>query len=291
MIVPKGLEWWRGEPGGRDWLERLPTLVAECAEQWSLALEEPFHCAHVSYVAGARLPDGRPAVLKVNFPEPESEHEAAALAHWGGEGAVRLYAEDAARRALLVERCEPGTRLWERRGGEEEANRIAAEVLRRLWRPPPAGHRFRLLGDEAAWWSEELPERWERLGRPYERRLLDEAVDFLRQARPDQGEAVLLHQDLHGGNVLAAAREPWLAVDPKPLVGERAFDTASLLRDRRWELRNDPAAPARVRRRVDALAADLELDRERLRGWGIAHALAWDPDEDMIACARWLAAA
>ncbi len=291
MIVPKGLEWWRGEPGGRDWLERLPTLVAECAEQWSLALEEPFHCAHVSYVAGARLPDGRPAVLKVNFPEPESEHEAAALAHWGGEGAVRLYAEDAARRALLVERCEPGTRLWERRGGEEEANRIAAEVLRRLWRPPPAGHRFRLLGDEAAWWSEELPERWERLGRPYERRLLDEAVDFLRQARPDQGEAVLLHQDLHGGNVLAAVREPWLAVDPKPLVGERAFDTASLLRDRRWELRNDPAAPARVRRRVDALAADLELDRERLRGWGIAHALAWDPDEDMIACARWLAAA
>lgn len=291
MTVPRGLDWWRGEPGGSEWLERLPTLVAECAEQWSLALEEPFHCAHVSYVAGARLPDGRAAVLKVNFPDPESEHEAAALGHWAGEGAVRLYGEDAERRALLVERCEPGTRLWEHRGGEEEANRIAAAVLRRLWRTPPAGHRFRLLADEAARWSEELPQRWERLGRPYERRLLDEAVGFLREAGPDQGEAVVLHQDFHGGNVLAAVREPWLAVDPKPLVGERAFDTASLLRDRRWELRNDPAAGARVRRRLDALAATLELDRKRLQGWGIAHALAWDPDEDMIACARWLAAA
>lgn len=174
---------------------------------------------------------------------------------------------------------------------EEEANRAAAAVLRRLWRRPPDGHAFHSLADQAAQWTEELPARWERLGRPFERPLLEEAVGFLREAAPSQGEQVLLHQDLHGGNVLRATREPWLAIDPKPLVGEREFDTASLLRDRRPELLGDPGAAARVRRRLDQLAGELGLDRERMRGWGVAHALAWNGDEAMIACARLLAAA
>ena len=125
--------------------------------------------------------------------------------------------------------------------------------------------------------------------------MLGEAVAFLREAGPAQGEQVVLHQDLHGGNVLQAQREPWLAIDPKPLVGEREFDTASFLRDRRWELRNDADAGARVRRRLDLLAAELGLDRDRMRGWGVAHALAWGmsgkpvQDRPMAARARWLA--
>lgn len=289
MRVSAGLEWWRDEPGGAAWLERLPRLVAECADLWSLRLGAPFE-AHISFVAPVELSDGRRAVLKVNFPEPESEREPDALLHWDGEGAVRLLAHDPGRRALLVERCEPGTQLWHV-VDEEEANRTAAALLRRLWRPPPEEHGFRLLADEAAQWAEVLPARWEHLGRPFERTLLEEAVGFLREAGPSQGEPVLLHQDMHGGNVLRATREPWLAIDPKPLVGEREFDTASLLRDRRPELVNDPGAAARVRRRLDGLAAELELDRERMRGWGLAHALAWNGDEGMIACARWLAAA
>jgi streptomycin 6-kinase len=291
VTVPAGLDWWRGEPGGAAWLERLPRLVGECAELWSLRLGDPFHCAHVSYVAPALLPAGTPVVLKINFPEPESEHEADALAHWNGEGAVCLVEHDPERRALLVERCEPGTRLWEL-GDEEEATGIAAGLLRRLWRPVERGHGLRLLADEAARWAEELPRRREGLEPPYERRLLDEAVAFLREAGSNQGSQVVCHQDFHGGNLLRADREPWLAIDPKPLVGEREFDTASLLRDRRWELRNDPGAAARVRRRLDRLSADLGLDRDRMRGWGIAHALAWGSGEDdMVACARWLAAA
>ncbi len=289
MRIPSGLDWWRGEPGGADWLARLPRLVAECVDLWRLRLGEPFD-AHVSLVVRAELPDGNPAVLKVNFPEPESEGEGAALAHWAGDGAVRLLAHDPERRALLVERCEPGSPLWEV-ADEEEANRIAAGVLRRLWRPPPREHEFRLLADEAARWAEELPNRWERLDRPFERSLLNEAVGFLREAGSAQGEAVVLHQDFHGGNVLRARREPWLAIDPKPLVGEREFDTASLLRDRRQELGRDPRPARTIRRRLDRLSAELGLDRERMRTWGVAHALAWDANEGMIACARWLAAA
>jgi streptomycin 6-kinase len=179
---------------------------------------------------------------------------------------------------------------------EEDANQIAASVLRRLWRPAPADHPFRLLADEAERWAAELPRDWESLGRPFDRALLDRALGALRELGPDQDEQVVLHQDFHGGNVLRAEREPWLAIDPKPLVGERAFDAASLLRDRRDELAADLQPALRVRRRLDQVSSELGQDRERLRGWGIVHALAWGIsgtklDPDMVACALWLAEA
>jgi streptomycin 6-kinase len=293
LTIPDGLRWWRTVTGGADWLDMLPRLVAECAEQWSLEVGVSFEQAHVSLVTRVRLPDGTPAVLKINFPDAESEHEPGALEHWNGKGAVRLLAYDGVRRALLVEHCQPGTTLWALQD-EKEANAIAAEVLGRLWRPPSAEHAFRPLSSDAERWVEELPHRWEKLGGPFERELLDQAVSFLRDAGPNQGELVVVHQDFHGGNVLRATREPWLAIDPKPLVGEREFDTASLLRDRRQELGRDPQPARTVSRRLDQLASELELDRGRMRGWGIAHALAWGMNEsvvleDMIACARWLA--
>jgi streptomycin 6-kinase len=294
LEVPSGLRWWRSQPRGADWLARLPRLVAECAELWGLEVDAAYAGSHVSLVAPATLSDGRLAVLKLNFPDAESEHEPDALLHWNGRAAVRLLSFDRERSALLVERCEPGTALWEV-ADEEEANRIAAGVLRRLWRPPPSDLPFRLLVEEAEGWAQELPVVWEQLGRPFERRLVEEAVALARGLGSSQGEPVVLHQDYHGGNVLRAEREPWLAIDPKPLVGEREFDAASLLRDRRDELVADPSPQRRVRRRLDQLAGDLSLDRERMRGWGIVHALAWGVsgrgkvEEDMVACARWLA--
>jgi streptomycin 6-kinase len=293
--VPAGLAWWRERPGGATWLERLPRLVAECAERWQLEVDAPFEPATVSYVAPVTLSDGTGAVLKVNFPEPESEHEAAALAHWAGTGAVRLLADDPRRRALLVERCEPGAQLWSV-ADEEVADRAAAAVLRRLWRPPPADHPFRTLDAEARRWATGLPRRWDRHRPPHDRRLLDRAVAWIDELLGSQDDSVVLHQDLHGGNVLSAAGEDWLAIDPKPLVGERAFDVASLLRDRRDELARDPSPARRIRRRLDRLSAALELDRERARRWAVVHALAWGLEDDewdpkMIACAAWLAEA
>jgi streptomycin 6-kinase len=250
--------------------------------------------ANVSFVAPAELPDGTPAVLKINVPDLETEFEADALEHWNGEGAVTLLAHDRARRALLVERCEPGTQLWEV-ADEEEANEIAVGVLQQLWRRAPSAPSYRRVADEAERWAVELPERWERLGRPFERSLLDRAVACLLELGADQDELVVCHQDFHGGNVLLAQRG-WLAIDPKPLLGEREFDTASLLRDRRDELVVDPHPAARVRQRLDQLSSDLGLDRERMRGWGVAHALAWGLDDDglhvaMVACARWFTSA
>jgi streptomycin 6-kinase len=295
LQVPAGLDWWRLQPGGAEWLERLPRLVAECGELWGLEVGSAYAGSHVSLVAPAVRDDESRAVLKINFPDAESEHEPDALSHWDGRGAVRLLASDRERSALLVERCEPGTALWEV-GNEEEANTIAAGVLRRLWRPAPSSHPFRLLVDEAETWAAELPVVWEQLGRPFKRGLVEQVVAWARDLGSSQGDPVVLHQDYHGGNVLRAGREPWLAIDPKPLVGEREFDVASLLRDRREELVRDPNPGRRLARRLDQLTRELELDRERTRGWGVVHALAWGVsgigkvEEDMVACALWLAA-
>jgi streptomycin 6-kinase len=275
------------------WRERVPRLVAERAERWQLSVGAPYAAGAFSFVAPALRADGTPAVLKLTFPDAESEHEAAALAHWDGAGAVRLLAADAGRRALLLERCVPGEQLWAV-ADEAEADVAAAAVLRRLWRPPPERHEFRPLAGEARRWAAELPARHAAHGRPFDRALLDRAVAWIGEllASPD-GDPVVVHQDLHGGNVLRAVRGPWLAIDPKPLVGERAFDVASLLRDRRPELARDAAPVRRMRRRLDRLAGELGLDRERMRRWAVIHALAWGMDDDerfdaILACAVWL---
>jgi streptomycin 6-kinase len=253
-------------PGGAEWLARLPLLARACAEQWSLHLERPFDASFSLVIpAGDR-------VLKLNLPEAENEHEPEALSRWNGHGAVRLLAHDPDRSALVIERCRPGTQLWEL--PDDLATEIAADVLERLW--VPADRPFRRLADEAAQWADELPSS------QLDRRLVEQAVSFLRDAGPSQRESVLLHQDLHGGNVLESARG-WLAIDAKPLVGEREFDVASLIRDRR------PTTKAVMERRLDYLVDRLDLDRERTCGWAIAHALVWNGSPEMIACARALA--
>ena len=231
----------------------------------------------IGYVAAVERDDGSPAILKLNAPDRESKHEADALALWDGHGAARLLASDPADRAMLLERCVPGTPLWDV-GNDDEATRIAASVLRRVWRSPPPGHPFASVVDEARRWADELPATFEELGHPFERRLLDLAVGACRELIAETTELVVVHQDLHGGNILRAEREPWLVVDPKPLVGERAFDVVSLVRDRR-ELLMGPDGSSIVRRRLDILADELGLDRERMRLWSLVHALAWGVED------------
>jgi streptomycin 6-kinase len=189
---------------------------------------------------------------------------------------VRLLAHDAANRALLIERCIPGTSLGS--SYDDEAIAVAAAVMRRLWRAPSDDAPWRRLDLEAERGLVEIPGLWARHGKPFERRLLDAGLDALRTLGPTQEDVVLCHQDLHGGNILRAEREPWLAIDAKPIVGERAYDTVALVRD----LGPHGLTLGDVRRRLDMLSELLELDRERMRGWGVAKHLAWGLDgEDL----------
>jgi streptomycin 6-kinase len=231
----------------------------------------------------ADLPDGTPAVLKLIYPHHEAEHEAEALAFWNGNGAVRLLASDEQRWAMLIERCEPGTLLAKLEA--DAALDVFIGLLPRLWQA--AGEPFCPLTEEAAAWIDYLPTEWERAGRPFERRLVDAAIEALETLSVSQGEHVLLHQDLHGDNVLAAEREPWLVIDPKPLVGEREFGVAPIVRDSELgQSRRD------VLHRLDRLTAELGLDRERALGWTIGQTVAWAFDSTYIRThidnVRWL---
>lgn len=285
--LAENIRMWHGGEGER-WLAELPARVRDLAIRWRLHLGEPFaEGGAVSWVAPARRADGTEAVLKVFLPDRENQDEPAALAHYAGRGAVQMLAEEPG--ALLLERLQPGTLLWDV-DDDDAACGVVMDLLRKLWRPPTADAPFRSLSGEATLWSRTLTTLWEAHGRPFERMLVDEALAAADDLAETQGESVVLHQDLHGGNVLRAQREPWLAIDPKPLIGEREFDLASLIRDRRWAI-----TEAVVRRRLDLLSAELGLDRERMRRWALLHALAWGveeqgPDPVMVACARWLAA-
>jgi streptomycin 6-kinase len=285
--IPDSLRWLRRSAAGAAWLDGLPGLVDECVNRWSLVPGPPYPYAYASLALPAHLPDGTNVVLKIQFPDRESELEALALARWGGEGATRLLAHDPARRALMLERCVPGTPLSDL--GQEAALDVMVGLLPRLWKP--AGPTFRSLADEAAWWSEELDGKWDRAGRPFERRLVDAAKGALDAVPGSQGEQVLLHQDLHTGNVLRAEREPWLVIDPKPLVGEREFGIAALVRGGELGVGRD-----QVLHRLDRLTAELGLDRERARLWALAQTLAWAFEGDMLIprhldVCRWLIAA
>ena len=276
------LEVWRGDPLGDPWIDELPDIVESCVERWSLVLGEPW----TNSVASLTMPAARggvDVVLKIGIPDREGEFEGEALRRHAGDGAVRLLDEDPTRRAMLLERCRPGTPLTALGAGA--ALDVLIGLLPRLW--IPAGPPFRSLEEEAADLVVEMRAHWERTGRRVDRRLIDAAAESLGDLGATQGEKVLVNQDLHADNVLAAEREPWLLIDPKPLIGEREFGVASIVRGRELgHSRTD------VLHRLDRLSAELGLDRERARLWSMAHTVAWgfddEPLADHVEAATWL---
>ncbi len=282
--LPDGVEEIGKSPSGRAWVASLPDLLDQVAERWQLEIGDAFPDASASLTLLATRADGTRVVLKLQYPHREAEQEAAALALWDGAGAVGLLAYDPDRHALLLELCEPGTPLFELQ--QDEALDVLIELLPRLWRPADAS--FASLAAEAEHWASTLPEAWEEAGRPFERGLLDAALDAIEALAPTQGEPVLLHQDLHTGNVLRARRGRWLVIDPKPLLGEREFGLAPIVRGA--ELGH---SREHVLHRLDRLSGELGLDRGRACGWAFVQTLAWSIDEtevwqEMIEVARWL---
>lgn len=255
MRLPHALvETWSHE---REWLDALPQLVADCAQEWSLELEAPIETPY-SLVVPAR-----DVVLKLTAPtDEEARHEADALALWRGGGAVRLLERDDERHALLIERCVPGARLWDIDVDEID---VICELIPRLQIETDEAPRVPALADAADRWADAVPDRYSQAVVPFERALLEAAVDVYRTV--DRSARWLVNQDLHGANVLSAQREPWLVIDPKPLIGEREVEASAPLRN-----------TLDVSRWLDALA-ELGFDRERARGWGVAHNIAWAWDE------------
>jgi streptomycin 6-kinase len=268
---------------GFEWLARLPEQIASWEERWRIRVGEPFPGLSYNFAAPADGEDGARFVFKLCIPNAEFVTEIAALRHFAGQGSARLVAADEHAGAMLLERLEPGTPLFSL-DDDVAATSVAAGVMRRLWRPAPAEHPFPTV------------ERWgrgfQRLrarfpdGGPFPRALLEEAESLFADLLASSAPPVVLHGDLHHWNVLAAAREPWLAIDPKGVVGEPAYEVGALLRNPMPHLLDRPDAERILARRVAQLAEELGFDRTRIRGWGVAQAIlsAWWCVEDGVDC-------
>ncbi len=246
-------------------LDRLPRLAAEVADEWGLRLEGESWHGSCSLVLPVTTPDGVAAALKIGLPDDESEHEHLALQHWHGRGAVRLLRADPGRRALLLERLdrEDLTGLW-----DVEACAIVAGLYRELHRPAfPQLRRLSSYASEVAAALGDLPRDVPLPPRMVEQaRLL--AARFAADAATD---GTVVHTDLHYGNVLAAGRAPWLAIDPKPMSGDPHYEVAPLL----WNRYDELAGHVRdgLRARFHAAVDAAELDEHRARDWAIVRAV------------------
>jgi streptomycin 6-kinase len=287
---------WEGE-AGRQWLAQLPGQVAGYLERWRLTPERVLAAGgQISMIVLVRAEDGAPAVLKVGMVNRETAQEHAALARWGGRGAVRLLRADPENGALLLERLQADVSL--RSLAEPRAMLEAEAVLQRLWVPPGDVHPFTSVAGHTGHLARMLRERRDREWAAAARPLVDEALALRDGLLAGTPEEVLLHGDYHHGNVLAGERMAWLAIDPKPLVGERAYDLAWLARDRLSTLAAQPGSRSAARRRVAKLASALDVDPERLRGWALFRSVeagVWflsvgdrEPGELLLEFASWL---
>ena len=262
-------EGWRGySQGRREGGSRHTWRSLE--RRWSLTLGAPFKDEEVScaWVAPVALANGTDAVLKLGMPHMEGEHELEGLRFWNGDPTVRLLEADDELGAMLLERCEPGTVL--RALSESEQDLVIAKLLRRLWRSPSAPHHFRPLSAMTEYWSNQTLadiERWPDPG------LVREGLRLLKELPLTASGEVLLATDLHAGNVLRSEREPWLVIDPKPFVGDPAYDATQHLFNCDARLHADPEGT--IHRIADLLCVDCE----RVRLWTFARAAA-EPRDD-----------
>jgi streptomycin 6-kinase len=252
----------RRGPDWAEWVDRLPGVLAGLLEEWQLSPDGWMMHGFVALVAPVRTVSGRPAVLKVSFPDEESEHEHLALQHWGGRGAVKLLRADPHRSAMLLERLhqERLNDMW-----DLEACEIVAGLYPLLH--VPALPQLSLLTTYVDRWAGELAE----LPRsaPLPRRLVQQAISLSRDfVTDDASTGTLIHGDLHYENVMASDRAPWLAIDPKPMNGDPHYELAPMLWNRFDELaEHGQRVRDGVRARFHALVDHAELDERRARDW------------------------
>ncbi|MGC5400109.1 aminoglycoside phosphotransferase family protein [Streptomyces sp. DT20] len=268
-----------GDTAAGEWLAGLPALTGQALDRAGLELSVDRVAApggRSSLVLLVRGGDGAPAALKISPSGAAPELERAALAHWNGWGAVQLVAPgeellpgDPGAGALLLERLHPEVSL--RSLPEAKALLEAAGTVRRLWVEPPAGHAFETVAERTA--RRTAPMRAAAEAEPDLEPLVSAALAARDELVADSPETLLLHGNFRQSKVLSGERAPWLTVGPEPLVGERAYDLARLVRDRVEDLIASPGGAMTARRRIKRLAESLDVDRERLHGWTLFRAV------------------
>ncbi|WP_328719109.1 aminoglycoside phosphotransferase family protein [Streptomyces sp. NBC_00247] len=276
--LARALEEQYGRAAADAWLGSLGALVEAELSAGGRDLSVDRVAApggRTSVVLLVRRADDTPAALKIAPPGAAPDAERAALAHWNGWGSVRLLSPpDAAPGAepgggMLLERLHPEVSL--RSLPEAKALLEAAGTVRRLWVTPPEGHAFETVAERTGRRTGAM--RAFAAGDPELAPLVEAALTVREELVADPAEELLLHGNFRQSKVLSGERAPWLTVGPEPLVGERAYDLARLVRDRVEDLIASPGGPATARRRVRKLADSLEVGQERLHGWTLFRAV------------------
>ena len=267
-----------GGASGRAWIDTLPRLTANILDGWSLRLDGLARHGMTSLVLPVMCADGTAAALKLQPLDEENAGEPVGLRAWDGDGAVRLLDHDPATGTMLLERLDATRPLSA--VAEGPALQILAELLTRLVAVPgPKG--LRCLADIAAAMLDQVPRAVPMLRDPAEQRLLRICASAVAELISEPGDR-LLHWDLHYDNILAGERQPWLAIDPKPLAGDPGFELLPAL-DNRWdEVAATGSVTRAVLRRFDLLTDVLGLDRQRTTGWTLGRVLQnalWDIED------------
>ncbi|MEW2459445.1 aminoglycoside phosphotransferase family protein [Microbacterium sp. K41] len=266
-----------GDAATREWVSAVPSVARELFQRWALRPDGEVRAGEAGLVVPVRDEEGAPAALKLQVPRAETTAAILGLTRWDGRGAVRLLDSDETRGAMLLERLD-GERPLAAIDDDDEVVRVIGDLLRQLQRvPAPDG--LPRLGVVAAEMIEAAPAAARVLDGD-DRTRLDRWVRTVAEVQPEPGDR-LLHWDLHDGNVLAADRAPWLAIDPEPLVGDPGFDLWPAL-DSRWSAGGAADAVGLVRRRFDILTEMLDLDRRRAAAWTRARLLQntlWDIED------------
>lgn len=282
---------------GRQWIGDLPSLLEQVAERWQLEIGAPFGLSY-NYVAPAKRADGSDLVVKLGPPSRDFNRELEAMRFYNGNGIAQLLDSDAKQGVMLLERLLPGVMLDSvREVDDDRATLISAEVMRKLWRELPAEHPFPTTAD----WGGELANLRRHFGGgvgPMPARMVEMAERLFSELEASAAPAVLLHGDLHHENIMTAQREPWLALDPKGVAGEPAYEVGALYRNHPHYVQNRAELKRVQERRTAILSEALQIDRERLLAWGVAQGVlaGWwmiedhgDGWQDSFVCAEVLA--
>ncbi len=272
MILPQDFTATIQNTFGRDgfrFLNSLPDLINEASRRWDITEIRVVTNLSYNFVAFAKHWD-QDVVLKIGVPNKELISEIAALSLFDGRGSVRLLEADENHGMFLLERLHPGEMLATLKD-DEQATNLAADVMLSLWQPAPANNALIRLSD---WFKGfgKLRARYEGNTGPLDKGLVDRAEGAVREFFSEDYVPMLIHGDLHHFNILSSARG-WLAIDPKGVIGPAAYEVGPLLINPWGELIDNMDTVRVTERRIAILSERLGFETERIRLWGLAHAV------------------
>ncbi|WP_240414009.1 aminoglycoside phosphotransferase family protein [Paenibacillus periandrae] len=262
---------------GALWLEHFEELIQYCENRWSFQVQAAYPLSF-NFVAPVLFHNGTEAVLKLGVPNKELITEAEALRIYKGNGCARLWDADTDKGILILEKATPGHTL-KTVVDDDEAVRLAAAVMRKLQVPPPLRPLFPSTADWAKGFDK-LRTRYHGSTGPLPERMVRKAEEWFAKLHKTWRNPQLLHGDLHHENLLSAEREPYIAIDPKGLIGELEYGVISFLMNNLPEKHPSDI----IRRRIELFSTELTLDPVRIITWGYCHAVlsAWWCVEDQV---------